>query len=180
MYALKTFITGQPGVGKTTCIKRVVQDLASRGVKVGGMITGEIREGPNRTGFQVENLLTGEVGVLASIGHHGPRVGKYGVNILDLDRIGTAGIEEASTEAQLIVIDEIGPMELCSEKFVSAVELALLPSKPILGTIHFRARHPLIQFMESRPTIRRITIDRSNRDLVAVELTKEFRAAIGV
>jgi len=176
--ALKTFITGQPGVGKTTCIRRVVEALSSRGIKVGGLVTQEMRGASGRTGFRVQDLLTGEVGILAAIGQPGPRVGKYGVNVPELERIGVAAIEQASSLAQMIVIDEIGPMELCSEKFAPAVRRALLSPKPVLGAVHRSARDPLIDYIRSRTDIRVITIVPPNRDLIAAQLVHEYSEAL--
>lgn len=178
---LKVFITGEPGIGKTTCIRRVVDALAARGIGAGGMITNEMRDGTTRIGFEVRNLLTGQVGVLASVAHRGPRVGKYGVNLSDLDAIGAAAIEKAISRAQLVVVvvvDEVGPMELCSVKFVSAVQRAIQSAKPILGSIHRNARHPVIDLIRSRQDVRKFTLDRSNRDRIVVELTEEFGKSI--
>jgi len=151
-----------------------VDALTARGIVAGGMTTDEMRDGAVRIGFRVRNLLTGQLGVLASVAHRGPRVGKYGVNISDLDAIGAAAIEEAISRAQLVVIDEVGPMELYSVKFVSAVELAIQSAKPVLASIHRNARHPLIEEIRSRQDVRKLTLDRSNRDRVVAELTEEF------
>ncbi|RLI06855.1 NTPase, partial [Candidatus Bathyarchaeota archaeon] len=74
----------------------------------------------------------------------GPRLGKYRVNLRDLEEVGVRAIEEAVAEADVVVIDEVGPMELFSERFVEAVRKALRSGKPVVGTIHARARGPLL------------------------------------
>ncbi|HDL85850.1 MAG TPA: NTPase, partial [Candidatus Acetothermia bacterium] len=79
-------ITGRPGVGKTTLIERVVSELS---IPAGGMITAEIRKCDHRVGFSVIDLATGKEGILAHIHQQsGPKMGRYRVNLHDLEQIG--------------------------------------------------------------------------------------------
>ncbi len=48
-------------------------------------------------------------------------------------------------EADVIVIDEIGPMELFSQPFKSSVMDAVRSEKAILATIHYRARDRFVE-----------------------------------
>lgn len=135
-------ITGRPGVGKTTLIERVLERIH---LCTGGMLTKEIRKCGHRTGFSVIDIATGREGVLAS--QHpgkGPKVGQYRVNLVDLERVGISAIEHAIRENELVVIDEIAPMELRSPAFIPAVEAALASSKSLLISTHARADHPLV------------------------------------
>ena len=76
-------ITGRPGVGKSTVVRRLIERVAEKAEKkVGGMLTAEMREQGKRTGFVVEDISTGEKGILAHIREKGPKVGKYGVCLL--------------------------------------------------------------------------------------------------
>ncbi len=135
---MRIFITGKPGVGKTTLILAVVNELKERGYSVGGIITKEIREKGKRVGFMIRALDTGEEGILAMVGDGYPRIGRYAVNIPDLERIGVGAIKRAVRNAQIIVIDEIGSMEFKSREFKRAVEEAIDSGKPLLAVVHRR------------------------------------------
>lgn len=120
---MKIAITGHPGVGKTTLVERVLAEVP---LKAGGMITKEIRKVGRRVGFAVIDVATGKEGVLAHIHREeGPRLGRYRVNLEDLEGIGAAAIERAIDTCQLVVVDEVGPMELKSPRFIAAVQRAL-------------------------------------------------------
>ncbi|MDH5362118.1 MAG: nucleoside triphosphatase, partial [Aigarchaeota archaeon] len=109
------FLTGRPGIGKTTVFLRTVDDLRTRGVEVGGMSTAEIRADGVRIGFKVTDLSSGKSGVLAHVGRStGPHVGKYRVNPKDLEEIGVKAIMNALRRMEVVAIDEVAPMELCS------------------------------------------------------------------
>jgi len=134
-------VTGHPGVGKTTLVERV---LAAVPLRAGGMITEEIRKVGRRVGFAVIDVATGEEGVLAYIHREeGPRLGRYRVNLADLEGIGAAAIERAILECDLVVVDEVGPMELKSPRFISVVTRALEQAKNLLVTVHRASNHHL-------------------------------------
>ncbi|MDW8033917.1 MAG: NTPase [Nitrososphaerota archaeon] len=137
---MKILITGRPGIGKTTVVSKIVNILKSNNVSVGGMITYEVREGGVRTGFVVEDLKTGSKGLMASIRYDsGPRVGKYVVNIAEIENIGVRAIESSLNNDEVVIIDEIGPMELYSNSFKTVVSKAFSSPKNIVATIHFKA-----------------------------------------
>src|SRR5438132_14345400 len=116
----RTLLTGRPGCGKTTLIKRIVSDLA---LPVGGFYTQEIRERGQRVGFKLITL-DGKEAVFAHVDFPaavGPeRVGKYGLDLSALEAIGVAAIRDAVRAERLTVIDEIGPMEIRSSSFREA------------------------------------------------------------
>ena len=92
-------LTGAPGVGKTTVLIKTVDALKAKGVSVGGMISREAREGNVRVGFEIIDLTNGKHGWLAHINQKsGPQVGKYHVNLADLEKIGAAAITRRSTK----------------------------------------------------------------------------------
>jgi len=142
-------ITGLPGCGKSTLVKKLIA-----GKKVGGIVTPEIRRGRWRWGFEIVDLSSGDKGVLASIDvKEGPAVGKYRVNLEDLDEVGSKALEEAVNDPriEIIVIDEIGKMECFSERFKRAVVAALDSEKHVLATISYQDFDPFIREIKSRP-----------------------------
>lgn len=154
-------ITGRPGVGKTTLIRGV---LARLEVEAGGFYTQEMREGGRRVGFSIFDLR-GESGVLAHVGIEGPiRVGRYTVNREDLERIGVPAVEAAIRASPLIVMDEVGRMELCSEAFLQVVVRALDCPTPVLATIQDRA-NPFLDRIKDRSDaeVHRLTVANRGR-----------------
>jgi nucleoside-triphosphatase len=116
-------ITGPPGSGKTTAIVKVAEVLASRGVAVGGFYTREVREGGVRKGFEIVTIPEGETAWLALRGGVSRyRVGSYAVFPENLERVGLPKLEKAVGEGKVLLVDEVGPMELLSERFVRSVE----------------------------------------------------------
>ena len=159
------FVTGHPGVGKTSVLFRAVDALKGEGYKVGGMISREIRERGVRVGFEIVDLHTGQRGWLAHITQPtGPQISKYRVNLSDLNVIGASSIINATRDADIIVVDEIGPMELFSPEFKKAVDQAIRSSKPVAGTIHSSARDPLINTIKAREDAEILEVTYENRE----------------
>jgi nucleoside-triphosphatase len=162
------FVTGRPGVGKTTLIRRVLGRLDA---DAGGFYTAEIREDGARVGFSIVGL-NGERGELARVGLASSfRVGRYGVNRDDLERVGVRALQEAVSRSGLVVMDEIGRMELCSESFRAAVGAALDSTTPVFGTIQDRS-NPFLDAVRARADTEVLRVDEGNRDEL-VELLVE-------
>jgi len=165
------FLTGRPGIGKTTVLLKIIDKLRAEGFNVGGMISREVREQKIRIGFEIIDISTGKKGWLAYVGQSsGPRIGKYRVNLNDLENVGVGAILNAIKNAEIIIIDEIGPMELLSKLFQEAVLKAINCDKPVIGTIHFRAKHPLITKLKSTSNIRIIEVNERNRNKLHEEI----------
>jgi len=125
-------LTGKPRTGKTTLLKEIIKDLDS----CGGFYTEEITQDNERAGFKIKTL-DGKEGILAKKGLESKyRLGKYGINIKDLEEIGVEAIEEALKTKKIIIIDEIGKMEFFSEKFKDIAFRALDSDKRVIGIIH--------------------------------------------
>ena len=163
-------ITGRPEVGKTTLIERVLERLPLR---AGGMITREIRVCGHRVGFSVVDLATGAEGVLAHIHHRdGPRIGRYTVDLASFEAVGIAAIDRAIETSDLVVIDEIGPMEMRSNAFAPAVERALASDRSLLVTTHARADHPIAHRVRQELDLVRIKL--GNRDDLVDRVVEMF------
>ncbi len=173
--AKNILVTGRPGIGKTTAVAKVVELLSRDGYKVGGFISREVRKGGTRIGFEVVNLKTGEKGWLARVeGRGGPRVGKYTVDLESFETIGVKALERSLIEDDVIVVDEIGPMELFSNEFKNIVWRALESPKPVIATIHWKAsRYSFGKSVLSRRDVKVIDLTFANRNRVPFEIYKE-------
>lgn len=153
-------LTGRPGVGKTTLIERVLERLP---MSAGGMLTKEIRVCGHRVGFALVDVATRREEVLAHIHQRvGPRVGRYTVNLASLEEFGIPAILHAIQEKDLVVVDEVAPMELSSPRFVPAVEAALGSSKALLISTHAHADCPIAHRVRQELHLVRVRL--SNRD----------------
>lgn len=168
---LNIIITGKPGTGKTTLIKRIKNHLEEKGARIGGIFTPEIREGKKRTGFEIIDIMTGERGILAKRGAPGPRVGSYGVNLETIKKVGTPGIERAIRSADYIIIDEVASMELKDPQFMIKVEEALSSDKTVIAAFHRR----LIQNIKDRGDVQIFEINPKNREIIY----KKLKSIIG-
>jgi len=159
------FLTGNPGVGKTTILLKVAEELKARGYSVGGMISREVRSGGTRVGFEILDLNSNQKGWLARVAQsNGPQVGKYRVNIKDLNDIGVNAILKAVESLDVVIIDEIGPMELFSEIFREAVKKAFENAKSVIGVVHWKAKDKLIEDLKERKDAEIIEVTYENRN----------------
>jgi nucleoside-triphosphatase len=157
----KIVITGRPGVGKTTLIESVILALP---IPVGGMITKEIRKCGHRVGFSIIDLATRVEGVLAHIHQaEGPKIGRYRVNLDDLVNIGIRAIDRAREEGKLVVIDEIGPMEITSPGFIPAVEQVIRSDNPFIISTHANINHPLAHTLRQQFDLYRVKTGTRNQ-----------------
>ena len=160
-------ITGVPGCGKSTLVNQLVEMALQRGIKVGGISTPEFRlPSGKRGGFLIQNVATGKKRIMASIGFSSPiYVGRYGVNLEAIQDVGVTAISSAVAEADLVIIDEIGKMELFSEDFCNET-LNALDTKKVLGTIGYNLSHPLTKRIKNREDVEILVLTIENRDKI--------------
>jgi len=148
------------------------------GDRAGGFYTEEIRSGGTRLGFKLVTL-DGEEAVLAHTSIHSPyRVSKYGVDINSLDRVGINALSKAAQERPLVIIDEIGKMELFSANFRDAVLRVIGHGKKVLGTIML-SPHPWADLIKQKPLVKLIEVTRANHPQVLKELSSWLDADLG-
>lgn len=163
-------LTGLPRVGKTTVIQRVVE---STDLPFGGFYTQEMREGEQRIGFKIITL-DGDEGILAHIRTRSRyRVGRYGVNIEDMQRVAMPAIERALNEGKVIVIDEIARMELYCPGFDELVQRCLNSYQPVLAVIQKKAL-PFLNKIRQRPDIELHEVTPFNRNELPGQLAKRL------
>mgnify|MGYP000108934804 FL=1 len=155
------FITGPPGSGKSTLLMGIVRELEARNIRVRGIVCPEVRRGRSRWGFRVVVYPDGVEEVLASVDiRSGPRVSKYRVNVNGFEKVGVVALEDSlrNPDVRVILIDEIGKMELFSRRFRDVVVRILDSDKVVLGVLG-RVRDPLVSSIRRR------------RDTLIVELS---------
>ncbi|MEX1255018.1 MAG: nucleoside-triphosphatase [Dehalococcoidia bacterium] len=169
-------VTGRAGAGKSTLLRAVLETLPSA---AGGFFSPEVRDASGRrTGFDVVTL-DGQTVPLARVGAKGTHhLGRYGVDIAALDRVGVPAIERAVEAGRLVVIDEIGKMELFSAAFQGAVIEVLRRHRPLLATIMLAA-HPFADELKAQPDTTLFELTEANRDDVRGLVEANVRAALG-
>jgi len=171
----KVLLTGRPGCGKTTLVRRMVKELAQ---SAGGFYTEEIRERGLRRGFKIVTL-DGKEGVFAHVNFKThQRLGKYGLDVSPLETISIEAVRKAIREREVTVIDEIGPMEIRSAIFRDVVNEAFNSRAPLLGTITARP-FPFTDAIKKRRDVTLIEVRGDNREQLVSELSDHFTARLG-
>jgi len=170
---IKIGLSGLPGVGKTTTLIKTIEILEEEGYVVGGMITEELRENGRRTGFYVLDWMSKEKKVFAHKDFESRhKVGKYGIDVKALEDVGIKALQNAMEKADVIVIDEIGKMEVESKKFVQTVRDILDMDKHIIMTLHKKSRNSLLQEIRRRDDIRMLEVTPINRNLLPFKIVQ--------
>ncbi len=164
-------ITGLPGCGKSTLIEKVVNIIER---PVTGFFTREIKDKGRRVGFSI-NTLDGREGVLAHQNIKSQfRVGKYGVNLKDIETIAVPSMIPAKKE-EIIVIDEIGKMECFSSLFKETLIKVLNLPNWIIGSIAQKG-DLFIQRIKDRDDVLLIKITAQNRDILVDQILDSIKA----
>lgn len=174
--ARHVFLTGPPGVGKTTLIQKATEVLKSSGIPVDGFYTEEVRQEGRRIGFDVVTL-SGKRSTLSRVGLEPPlgkrecRVGQYVVDVTSFEQLALPVLRDASSSSGsghgVCVIDEIGKMELFSQPFIQIVRQILsTPGTVVLGTIPIPKGKPLtlVEEIRNRDDIKVFTVTKENRN----------------
>jgi nucleoside-triphosphatase len=155
-------LTGIPGTGKTSLIKQAVAGMAA---KAGGFYTEEIRSQGVRKGFKLVTL-DGEEAILAHTKIQSKyQVGKYGVDVDVMDRVGVVALQKAMQQCPLVVVDEIGRMELFSDSFRKTVLEIIDSGKWLLGTIMFNSNR-WADAIKRRPEVYVVPVTGANKQQV--------------
>lgn len=151
-------VTGAPGSGKTTALLRLARLLGDR---ANGFITTEVRASGRRIGFDIE-AFDGRKDVLARKSLESAfRVGPYGVDIESFERIALPAMKPIMNK--ILIVDEIGKMELSSAGFRKATIVALDSPVTVVAAI-MRRNHTFADAVKNRPDCHILQLDRQNRD----------------
>ena len=159
---MRVLIEGRPGSGKTTAASRLAHLLGERNIEVQGFVTDEVRESGTRVGFTVRSF-SGEAATLAHVDLPGPpRVGKYGVDLAAFEQVALASLA-APPKPGVVVLDELGKMELASQPFRDAVRQLFETSADIVATVHV-FRHELTDELKRRSDVELVRVTKATRD----------------
>lgn len=159
-------LTGPPGVGKTTLVRRVAALLGDR--RISGFTTDELRSHGERVGFRIVPF-GGEKRTLAHVDFHGcSRVGRYGVDVAAIDATADAALAPNPT-TEFYLIDEIGKMECFSERFVTAMGRLFEGIRPVAATVA-RSGGGFIAEVKRRPEAELWEVTRQNREAMVQQV----------
>ena len=159
-------LEGRPGAGKTTAVRRLAGLLQSAGVSLAGFTTEELRVAGQRVGFAVEDI-SGTRAVLAHVDLPGPpNIGRYGIDLAGFERIALPAL---AGPGDILVLDELGPMELASPPFRAAAERVFDTDRIVVATVQVRP-HPFTTALKARPDIEIITVTGRNRERLPGDL----------
>ena len=166
----KIFLSGKPGVGKSTLLKQILEELRREGFKVGGIVTPEVRKGGKRVGFKVVDVYSGREAWLAKVGVYpnAVRFGKYSVFVHEFERVALPALDFALRECEVIAVDEIGKMEFLSRRFKEKIFEILKSERFLVAVLHRNFLHSFRSFGEV------VEVRKENRERVREEVIKEI------
>jgi nucleoside-triphosphatase len=168
MKAHALLLTGVPGIGKTTIIRKVAAALSRKRIR--GFVTGEIRGAGRRAGFEL-STFNGRTQLLAHVdidSRH--RVGRYGVDVAGLDAIAEEALA-LDDGTDVYFVDEIGKMECFSAKFRAAVRSLIDSGRPMVATVALRGGGFIAEVKE-RLDVELWEATRENRDQMPEQIVR--------
>jgi nucleoside-triphosphatase len=164
----RLLLEGRPGIGKSTLARRLLALLRQAGVPVAGFTTAELRTGGRREGFAVE-AVSGAREILAHVDLPGPpRVGRYGVDLAAFERVALPALRAPRTGG-VVVVDELGKMELASAAFCEAIAELLGRDVAVVATVHL-GHHRFTDALKRRPDVQVIRVTEGIRDALPRQL----------
>jgi len=164
-------ITGPPGIGKTTLIKKIAERL--REYRPSGFYTEEVRdERGQRIGFDIININNEQRGVLARVssGRSTYRVGKYSVYLREFEEF-IKGMDIDSSS--IVIIDEIGKMECFSDFFKDMIKGLIESQRILIATVALKGGG-LIQGIKKRKDVDIYHVTLKNRNSLMDEIMRKI------
>ena len=170
---MKIFLTGKPGIVKTTIVKEIVKNLKD---KVVGFWTEEVRDikTHQRVGFKIIDTEGNEC-VFANKNFESPFVvGSYKVDLKKFESIAIPILQKTlQLKDKVIIIDEIGKMELFSENFVELIsKIVFQPEYKLVATLPIKNVHPVVEKIRNLNNIKIFEVTFENRNFLPNEILK--------
>jgi len=170
----KILITGPPRCGKSTLISKLIEYYNNeKNYTIHGFLTPEIRERGDRIGFDIIDIYSGKISQLARVGDFKTKykLGKYNVFIQEFDKYIEDNLSLEEKTIDLIVIDEIGRMELFSKKFQDFITNIFSLKISVLATIGLKLSHPIKTYLLNLPSVLLLNLNKRNSQLVFEKVT---------
>lgn len=165
----KVLITGPPRCGKSTLISELIDYyINKKNYIIYGFLTPEVRESGNRIGFDILDIYSGKKSQLSRVGNFKTKykLGKYNVFIEEFDKYLDNTLNLEGKTIDLIIIDEIGKMELFSKKFQDFIKQIFSSNVSILASIGLKLQHPLKDYLLNLPSVVVLNLNRQNSRLI--------------
>ena len=166
-------LTAPPKMGKSTAIKKIINMLGAKNCC--GFYTKEIIEDGKRVGFKIVTL-SGKEGILADVSYDGEHIiGKYGVNLKEFEKVALTELESIinADSNKYVIIDEIGPMQLFSDKYKELLLKIASTDKKIIGTAFYESYDWLDDF-KKLDNVELIEINEMNRNDIPMEVVEKI------
>lgn len=117
-------ITGPIDTGKTTRARRMVEELRAQGIRVGGVLTEAVYRASRKRGYRVVDLTGGGQRLLMDETRDlgGGRVGRFSFSAEAFAWAEERLREARNGDAQVICLDEAGPLELRGGGYARVLE----------------------------------------------------------
>ncbi|MFX1499742.1 MAG: nucleoside-triphosphatase [Promethearchaeota archaeon] len=165
----KILITGPPRCGKSTIISKLIDYYKNeKNFSIYGFLTPEVKVGDIRNGFDILDINSGNIFPLARVGDFKTkyRLGKYSVFIEEFNKYIEENLNLKEKGANLIVIDEIGKMELFSKRFLNFIKSVFSLEVSILATISLKLNHPIKNYLRELPSVTFLDLNRQNFQVI--------------
>jgi len=172
----KIIITGPPRCGKSTLISRLIDYYRKENLNIYGFSTPEVRKGGIRIGFDIIDINSGKKIPLARAGIYNTKfkLGKYSVFIKEFNKYLNESLNIEENHLDILIIDEIGKMELFSEKFQEFIKRSFNSETQIIATIGEKIKHPIKNYILNLPKVMLFNLTRKNQQEVFQEIISQI------
>ena len=162
------FLSGEKHIGKSTVVSQILWNFKCLGL----LSVSDVKDGERKVYLKALNgNFQGSVYCGTCVFGH---ITKCVTSAFDV--FGTQVLREATENADLVIIDEIGNMEKDAKIYSDFIEQMLSKPFPIvLGVLQNMAHSELSEKIRKRNNIVHFVIDENNRDYIADEIVRRIQ-----